>query len=725
MEAVFDTIYNPNSSPERRQRRNLIVCLAGLAVFLAWQAFLLKIYIRSETRPPSWDQSIHMEIALDYAAALKEGRWSDIIHLAPKPGMPPFPPLYHLGLIPAYSSPDPASAALWLNWFYFAVLCLSLFAIAYEFRPGVAALAATIAFCSTPVIQQMLTTQLIDLPVAAVAAAAYWALLRCEGFRRWLPSLLFAVLFAAGMMLKWSFFSYMLPAYYLAVKGLSREECQTKILVCAGVALAGFAPWYLAHLPILAPRLLQASADMSVPFWKQGAFLNYLLESLESAGPFFWVLGWVGLFMPIPREEEGEGAGWIILAWVLSSYIFWTIVPNRQMRFFLPGMVGLGVAVCRAWPAPLLCALAAFQLFIGANCTLAWLSPVRVSLPLHSFLLFPTYPPAREDWRIADILRRAQQQVPAQAPVANLTLVANAPYFNGPNFTWLAKYLKLPNIRIRGVNRRLCEFSQFIVLKTGSLGPDYAISGLPEAAAIISDRSGWFLKSYREVGRWPLPDGSEAVLYQQKRLLSAPFKNSDLRMEYYGLEPFLAKNFKVGLGPWSAAAAAYPLARAQADAIELRGLQVERLAVELEDLALVPIKQPAVKKLDEWDDVRFLRMKTLRIKSAFITAESLKKFLEDRVKGLKVEKIEMNHYVSIAAALNHISLSARASVELLASPKALRLRVEQARLGITPLPLALLGPFRKFDVPLEPNPEMPFFIDIPGLTLRDNRLSIP
>ena len=113
-----------------RQRVVLGLCLAGLALFLAFQAVLLNVYIRSETRPPSWDQSIHMEIALDYARALKAGRWSEVFHLAPKPGMPPFPPLYHLGLLPAYSSADPAAAALWLNWFYLALLSLSLFAIA-------------------------------------------------------------------------------------------------------------------------------------------------------------------------------------------------------------------------------------------------------------------------------------------------------------------------------------------------------------------------------------------------------------------------------------------------------------------------------------------------------------------------------------------------------------------------------------------------------------------
>src|SRR5476649_1345024 len=204
----------------RPSRKVLVLSLLGLAAFLAVQALLLRHFIRVDTRPPSWDQSTHLEIALDYREALGAGRCGDAWFLAPKPGMPPFPPAYHLLLRGAFDSPDPAHAALWLNWFYMAVLSISLFGISWRFLPDSRALAATLAFCAAPGLQDLLTTQLVDLAVVAWVAAGYWALLECAGFTLWLPSLAFGALYAVGMMHKWTYFSYMLPAYLIAGRAL-------------------------------------------------------------------------------------------------------------------------------------------------------------------------------------------------------------------------------------------------------------------------------------------------------------------------------------------------------------------------------------------------------------------------------------------------------------------------------------------------------------------------
>src|SRR5579859_764188 len=96
-------------------RINQVVGPLLLVTFLVWQGISLKHFINGERRPPAWDQSVHLEIALDYHKAIHEGRWKDVFHLAPKPGMPPFPPLYHLGLMFAYDldPANPAGAALW------------------------------------------------------------------------------------------------------------------------------------------------------------------------------------------------------------------------------------------------------------------------------------------------------------------------------------------------------------------------------------------------------------------------------------------------------------------------------------------------------------------------------------------------------------------------------------------------------------------------------------
>ena len=58
----------------RTHSRVLALSLVGLAVFLAWEALALRSYIRVESRPPAWDQAVHLEIALDYRNAIAAGK---------------------------------------------------------------------------------------------------------------------------------------------------------------------------------------------------------------------------------------------------------------------------------------------------------------------------------------------------------------------------------------------------------------------------------------------------------------------------------------------------------------------------------------------------------------------------------------------------------------------------------------------------------------------------
>ncbi|MDE1977367.1 MAG: glycosyltransferase family 39 protein, partial [Elusimicrobia bacterium] len=473
---------------EQNLKRRLFLAagLAALALFLGWEWFALKAYVRQDAAPPSWDQSDHLSDAWDYRQALERGRWSVLWTLPPKPGMPPFPPLYALSIMGSYSSPKPAQAALLINWFYLALLCLSVFGIAWEFRPDFTALAAAIIFAGAPAVQDLLFTQLMDLAVVAFAAAAYWALIRSEKFKRWPGSLAFGALFAAGMLYKWSFFSYLLPAFWVAGGALRDPERRPKVLTSAGFALAGFAPWYFAEAPLLLPKLIQASADQSVAFWRGGAVLAYFKDSINGLGLPFFLLGWLSLLSP--RHKRRWESMRLLPAWIAASYLFWTVVPNRQMRFLLPGLPALAVCAASAWPDLIVWPLAGFQLLSAANFPAGVIPATSVPMPLDATAtLLPSRPPSPADWKIADILKTADELRDPQEPFANATLVANAPQFNGPTFAWEDQRLGLSHVKMRAVNHRLCELSQFVILKEGSLGPPAAVAGLPEAAVQIQD----------------------------------------------------------------------------------------------------------------------------------------------------------------------------------------------------------------------------------------------
>ncbi len=707
----------------RPSRKVLVLSLLGLAAFLALEALLMRRYTRVDTRPPSWDQSVQLEIALDYRRDLAAGRASDAWFLPPKPGMPPFPPAYGLLLRGAYDSPDPAHAALWYNWLYLAALAVSLFGMAWRFLPDSRALAGTILFCAAPGIQGLYTTQLADLSVVACVAAAYWALLECEGFSYWPSSLAFGAAFAVGMLHKWSFFSYLLPAYMIGARALAHRSARWRVLASAALALGLSAPWYASHILLLPSRLVQASSDFGVPFWKGGAWLVYLRDAAGPLGPILWGLGFVGLLAPqYTRRRE---YGWVLAYWVLSSYVFWTIVPNRQIRFLLPGLAPLGLAFAASWPARLCWAAAAFQLLALINFFFGWIPTLTLPTYLVDLPFFVSGPPVAEKWPIADILRRVAAERDPSRPLTNVTLVANDADFNGPTFHWEQSLLGLKGVSVRGVNRRLCELSEFVILKDGRLGPEGVIGGLPEAAEEIRNPAGWFAAIFAEDARWPLPDGSTAVLYRLRRFARPPWPRRSLDFSEADFGDDGIDGLSVRFGPWSPERSAWDYADLRAARARVRGLVVSGIGARLYGFSFAAPGFNERGNRFDFDGARATRLDRVEIQSLSVSAEDLKAFLAKRVPGLVVDSLTLDGDARASGRYRGRPVSLEAALELDRAARVLRVRVVSASYMGTPLPSFLFRPVKELTVSLAANPETPFDIDLAGLTLKNGLLTVP
>jgi len=709
---------NEFAPPQRPSRKTLVLSLIGLAAFLAVEALLLRHYIRVDTRPPSWEQSTQMQIALDYHEAPATGFYASV----PKPGLPPYPPAYHWLLRGAYDTKDPAHAALWVNWAYMAILALSLFAISWRFLPDARALAATLAFCAAPGLQDLLTTQLLDLSIVALVSAGYWALLECDGFTLWLPSLAFGLLYALGMLHKWSYVTYMLPAYIIAGRALGDRRARGKVLAAAVVSGALFLPWYWAHLTLIPAWLARGWAQGGEPFWQGGAWASYLVQSCGELGPLLWALGFISLLAPqYARRRENS---WILAYWVVFSYVTWTVIPDRQIRFLFPGLVPLGLAMAATWPPALTWSVTAIQLVCALNFFFGLAGPLQLQTPLVPMTFLENRPPMRADWKIPEILARIEAARDASRPITSVALVANDEYFNAATFHWMQGRLNLPHTQLRGVNARLCELSEFLLLKQGRLGPEGKIAGLAAAAKAVGDPDGWFQNSYEAVDRWPLPDGSTALLYRQRRGRAKPPGGRRLAYLFFEAGKTQVRNLNIDLGDWDRGASAWPTVMLSADRIQNSGLTVRGVTADLENFSFAPLYEGGLGDYD-WNDLRLMRLDRAVVRSFQVDAADLKAYVEKRVPGLSLGVLTLDGTIKASGSWNGRPVAAEAALELDRAGHRLTLRVLSASYMGFNIPPAFFLPIQELGLSLAPTPERPFFIDLPGLTLRGDRLTVP
>ncbi|MBI5883903.1 MAG: hypothetical protein HZB91_12460 [Elusimicrobia bacterium] len=749
------------------KKRSLLLACAGLGLYLAWQAWSLSGFIAAETRPPAWDEANHLDVALSYREAAGQGRWADIWWFVPKADIPPFPPLHHLALAVFMGEGRHAWSALWANWFYLALLSAAVFGMAWEVRKDSTALAAPLMIVGAPVVQGLLYTQLPDLALTAWAAAGLWALLKTDGFSDRRGSLVFGAVFAAGMLHKWSYFSYLWPAYVLAARALGKPESRRNVLRAAALAFALSAPWYLVRLPLVLSRLVAAASDFAVPFWKGRAFFTYLLEMPASLGPLFAAFALAGAVRPKSWREPS--ASRLILACVAASYVFWAVVPNRQMRYLLPGLPGLAVLCAAAWDRRLVWLIAGIQLLAAVNFTHGRIPLLRARAGPASLEFFPSEHPTAEDWRIEEILAESAKRWKGQG-AASIALVANDARFNELNFIWTLHRLSrrqgtaVPGggwsgIRITGPGAGLWELSDFVVLKKGFLGPASVTQGLTAAAADFSAEHSWAQRAFTEARRWSLPDGSIAVLFEKARPLRWCEPGELSLGEGFPSGKVEARGLRLRLENWKAREAVYGRVAVEPEQLCWRGVCAAGPRLELTDAGMVSAAAGPAASCGP--PARLVRLGGARVVSASVSAEDLKAFLQSR--GLETASLDLDDGIRLRGRFRGVPISLDAALlktvtyaklplkkagkghERLAERQRLAgVNVQVRRLALAGVPLPAEWMFRYLlnGPPLELSfglhetvvstalrpggPRvLPFSVDLPGVTVAKGRLSVP
>ena len=95
------------------------------------------------------------------------------------------------------------------------------------------------------------------------------------------------------------------------------------------------------------------------------------------------------------------------------------------------------------------------------------------------------------------------------------------------------------------------------------------------------------------------------------------------------------------------------------------------------------------------------------------------------MKGLQVSEVTLDRTIGISGTYSGKPVKAEAALELLANPRRLKIRIMSVSLAGISVPLSLFREIKELTVSLDPNPETPFAIDLPGLTIAGGRLTIP
>lgn len=367
----------------------------------------------------------------------------------------------------------------------------------------------------------------LDLPLTATGTLALWLLGRWQSNGaqggRWAPLLAAALAMAGALLVKQSALLLLAgPVLWAVLTGLGHRHRRWQMAMGAAVVLALLLPWlhhnWITTLGGTNRAVLEsAAAEGDPPVWSWMSLTWYLKRLPAQLGlvlvpalPVAAVRGWKAVGR-IRRPEAGapaaEGWGWLTVC-LLGGWLFTTLSPNKDARYFTPVLPLVVMVLARAW------------------WDVGWWLRQRHGPPLAwALLLAGLAGTATQSVQVA----ADQIQRRSPAPVAQVTgrlrsLVGTAPTTllvvpGHPeiNEQTVTTFGRLGGGRIEG--RRLgrarhehplvLERSQWILLATGDQGTNRPFSRELSHRVRADGR-------FEKVEAWPWSEGREVELWQRR-----------------------------------------------------------------------------------------------------------------------------------------------------------------------------------------------------------------
>jgi 4-amino-4-deoxy-L-arabinose transferase-like glycosyltransferase len=494
-----------------------------------------------------------------------EDWWQDVLNVEPF-----YPPFYHLSLIPlSLIFGFTLDTGVIGNSFYMVIMALSIYGIGKILYTRNAGLIAAFLVSCYPLIASMSREYIISVMLTAMVTLAYYLFLKSENFENKKYSILFSFIYAVGLMVKWTFFIYTLPAvlaglwgwkiglkdriiqsaYYMGmiaallivpffiliigehrwiplilefllilalVKSFPRSSLSTQktinliSLSCISVLICF--PWY-AHNLI---NILIGMSKFAFPgvalkgFTRWFPVWGYYLEALITQ--LGWPLLVIFIASFISYVLKKDRFNWLLFSWVILPLIVFTFVDNKGARYTMPALPAMALVTAVVLTQIKNISLRKFLYPITGVTTLVTIFHTGFS-PAPSFLpyLGKSNLPVTQLWPINtmldDIIEEAKPEKGEHLVVRTL---ANYAFFQRGAFRDFAAFRDLP-IAMKGVKRNVGEMTDFFITRDGDFSRQSS-NAINARNLLIKDPA--LTKTFKLFRSYPLPDGNKGLLYK-------------------------------------------------------------------------------------------------------------------------------------------------------------------------------------------------------------------
>jgi 4-amino-4-deoxy-L-arabinose transferase-like glycosyltransferase len=516
--------------------------LISFSALLVFELLVLHSILSRDTRPPQWDPSSHLYVALDFYFPLHKfqlDRFFKQLLFRPKA----YPPLFHLCAALWYLVTGPSHQyAAMVNGFFLLVAYIGFYLFGRELRLRDRGFLSAVIFSAFPIVIWMSREALIDLALVAFTLL-FAATTFSDGFLRDAKATRRSGLaFSLGFLSKQSFLFFAIPIFLYRLVQAKRANDRTvwkKNLLCFSRWAALSIVWYVLQLSSMlqtAQRINQAAVAKSDPLPFSWAGSSYYLRMLWLSQANGWILLILGLgillaFTPVRRGEKMTTRRTFFLVWLLGGYAIVTfLMINKDGRYDMPMVPALillaGIGINRlprfVWRGV---AVAIPLLFVGtvgymlggsfqrstdgafsANRSMVWLfqSPGIGREVIE---------PRDENWQVEQLVDELVSQRGKKARIS-LGVIPQAQFFNPGTFRYFAK--------VRETSFQIEDFSlitdaasplaklDYLVRKTGDQGPEYATRPNEAIQAYLDAHPA----DFRLISSVSLPDGSRADLLE-------------------------------------------------------------------------------------------------------------------------------------------------------------------------------------------------------------------